>query len=125
MESFTKEQEQAYKIIELSVHLQRSIEILDDLNLLDHPLKNKKLASNLKAVYPSIDKQTKLYNEFYNANPLITQHFYEVVRENSRFIMSNNIIDQSKISNYLMAHEINSSSLEGIVTKILKSNQSK
>lgn len=119
----TVEELQVYKIIELSVNIQRSIEILDDLEELKHPFSNKKLNSQLKGVYGPLDKQTKLYNEFYNSNPTITNHFYEVVKANAKFITSFNLLDQSRINNYLEARVINTGSVEGIVTKILKGNK--
>ena len=37
--------------IELKLHIQRSVELLDDLDIKNHPLKNKKLNQALKGIY--------------------------------------------------------------------------
>lgn len=116
----TAEQFQAYKLIELAVYMQCSIEVLDDLNRINHPLKNQKLNSQLKAIYPSLDKQTKKYNELYEVNEEGVSHFYEVTKRNTEYIMSYNLLDKSKISIYLVAHEINPKAVEGIINKVIK-----
>lgn len=119
--TLTKEQFQAYKLIELSVYIQSSIEILDELNETNHPLKNKKLASQLKAIYPALDKQTKTYNELFEVNQEGISHFYDVTKRNTEYIMSNNILDKSRICSFLIASEINPTAVEGIINKIIKS----
>lgn len=116
----TKEQLQAYKIIELSIHIQRSIEIFDEINAIDHPMKNKSLTSQLKAIYPALDKQTKLYNELFHVSQDGTSHFYDVIKKNTEYIMEYNLLDKSKICQYLLAHEIDEKSVEGIINKVIK-----
>lgn len=116
----TKEQFQAYNIIELSILFQRSIEILDELNNIDHPIKNKALASQLKAIYPSLDKQTKLYNEMYNVATEGVNHFYDITKRNSEYIMGFNLLDKALICSFLVAHEIDSKAVEGIINKTIK-----
>lgn len=116
----SKEQYQAYNIIELSILFQRSIEILDELNAIDHPIKNKALASQLKAIYPSLDKQTKLYNEMYNVEQEGVSHFYDITKKNSEYIMNFNLLDKALICSFLVAHEIDSKSVEGIINKVIK-----
>jgi hypothetical protein len=116
----TNEQMQAYSLIELSIHLQRSIEILDDINQTNHPLKNKKLSSQLKGLYPSLDKQTKLYNHLFTVSSEGISHFYDTVKQNSQFIMSNSILDQALFSQFKIAHLEDSKSVEGIIHKVLK-----
>lgn len=116
----TNEQYQAYNVIELSILFQRSIEILDELNRINHPIKNKSLASQLKAIYPSLDKQTKLYNEMYNVEQEGVSHFYDITKRNCEYIMNYNLLDKALICSFLVAHEIDSKSVEGIINKVIK-----
>jgi len=118
--TLTKEQYIGYNVVELSVLFQRSIEILDELKQIDHKFKNKALQSQLTAIYPSLDKQTKLYNEFYNVSTEGITSFYDVTKKNAEYIMNYNILDKALICNFLMAHEKDPKSVEGIITKILK-----
>lgn len=117
----TKEQYQAYNVIELSILFQRSIEILDELNNIDHKIKNKPLASQLKAIYPSLDKQTKLYNSMFEVEQEGVSHFYDITKRNAEYIMSFNLLDKALICSFLVAHEIDSKAVEGIINKIIKS----
>jgi hypothetical protein len=117
------EQYQAYNIIELSILFQRSIEILDELNAIDHKIKNKALASQLKAIYPSLDKQTKLYNEMYNVENEGVSHFYDITKKNAEYIMNFNLLDKALICSFLVAHEIDTKSVEGIINKVIKSKK--
>jgi hypothetical protein len=119
----TPEQYQAYNIIELSILFQRSIEILDDLNAINHKIKNKALASQLKAIYPSLDKQTKLYNEMYNIENEGVSHFYDITKKNAEYIMNFNLLDKALICSFLVAHEIDTKSVEGIINKVIKSKK--
>lgn len=48
-----------FNLIEFRLLNQRMVEILDDLNLKSHPLRNQKLNQQLKGVYAVLDKQTK------------------------------------------------------------------
>lgn len=121
--TLTKEQYQAYNIIELSIHFQRSTEILDELNNIDHKIKNKPLASQLKAVYPSLDKQTKLYNEMYEVETEGVNHFYDITKRNTEYIMGYNLLDKALICSFLVAHEIDAKSVEGIINKVIKSKK--
>jgi hypothetical protein len=116
----SKEQYQAYNVIELSILFQRSIEILDELNAINHPIKNKALASQLKAIYPSLDKQTKLYNEMYNVEQEGVSHFYDITKKNAEYIMNFNLLDKALICSFLVAHEIDSKAVEGIINKVIK-----
>jgi len=110
----------AYKVIEFSIHVQRSIEILDEINDLNHPMKNKKLASQLKGIYPSLDKQTKLYNELFDASQEGAAYFYDTTKQNTQFIMSKDILDQALFCQFKMAHSKDTKSVEGIIHKVLK-----
>lgn len=116
----TPEQYQAYNLVELSILMQRSIEILDEINSIDHPLKNKKLYSQLKAIYPSLDKQTKSYNELYEVSSDGISHFYDCVKQNNQYVMNYNLLDKALICSFLVAHEKDSNSVEGIINKVLK-----
>jgi len=119
----SKEQYQAYNVIELSVIFQRAIEILDELSSIDHPIKNKSLASQLKAIYPSLDKQTKMYNEMYNVEAEGVSHFYDITKKNTEYIMSYNLLDKALICSFLVAHEIDTKSVEGIINKVIKNKK--
>ncbi len=116
----TKEQFQAYNIIELSILFQRSIEILDEINAINHPIKNKALASQLKAIYPSLDKQTKLYNEMFDVEQEGVSHFYDITKKNAEYIMNFNLLDKALICSFLVAHEINPKAIESIINKVIK-----
>lgn len=111
---------QKYSIIELGIHIQRAVEILDDLNITDHPLKNKKLNQQLKGVYGVLDKETKLYNELHTVSADDTYHFYDVIKENSKIIMKNHLVDKSLVCSFLVAHEANPKAAEGVINKILR-----
>ena len=114
------ELQQKYSIIELGIHIQRAVEILDDLNITDHPLKNKKLNQQLKGVYGVLDKETKLYNELHTVSADDTYHFYDVIKENSKIIMKNHLVDKSLVCSFLVAHDANPKAAEGIINKILR-----
>jgi len=118
--NLTKEQYQAYNVIELSILFQRSIEILDELNRIDHKIKNKPLASQLKAIYPSLDKQTKLYNSMFEVEQEGVNHFYDITKKNTEYIMSYNLLDKALICSFLVAHDIDSKAVEGIINKVIK-----
>lgn len=116
----TAEQETGYNLIELRVIIQRGIEILDDLDLKKNPMANKPLKTMLKGIYAPLDKQTKLYNEIFEASPEGAMHFYNVVKNNADFIMQNHLLDKALICSFLMAHQKNPKAVEGIMEKILK-----
>ena len=111
---------QKYSVIELGIHIQRAVEILDDLNITDHPFKNKKLNQQLKGVYGVLDKETKLYNDLHEVSSDDLYHFYDVIKENSRLIMSNHLVDKSLVCSFLVAHEADPKAAEGIINKILR-----
>lgn len=115
----SKEHETGYNLIELRINLQRAIEILDDLDIQNNPLGNPKLKHLLKGLIEPLEKQTKKYNDMYKASPEGCQAFYNVVKDNERFIMSHHLLDKVSIRNYIMAHELNPGAIEGIVDKIL------
>ena len=112
--------QQKYDIIELGIHIQRSVEIMDNLNLKNHPLKNKKLNQQLKGVYGVLDKETKLYNELHAVSADDLYHFYDVIKENSKIIMKNHLVDKSLVCSFLVAHEANPKAAEGVINKILR-----
>lgn len=114
----TAEQQQAYQAIELRILFQRAIEILDDLK--KTKFKNKSLQSQLTAIYPSLDKQTKIYDELYKASSAGVTDFYNTVVTNNLYIMNYNIIDQALISFFLTCHEKSPKAVEGILNKVIK-----
>lgn len=114
------ELQQKYSVIELGIHIQRAVEILDDLNITNHPLKNKKINQQLKGVYGVLDKETKLYNDLHEVSADDLYHFYDVVKENSKIIMKNHLVDKSLVCSFLVAHEANPKAAEGVINKILR-----
>jgi hypothetical protein len=117
---FTKKEEMiANKTISVCIKVQLMIEELDELNKLDARYGNKKLGSQLKAIYPALDKETQKYNEFYQKAETGTTHFYDVIKANVHFMMNFELLDQSFISRALFANEKNPKALEGIINKIL------
>lgn len=114
-----KEQYIANKAIQTRVLCQMLIETLDDLNNVDARYGNKKLGAMLKALYPALDKETRLYDDCYKAAPEGITQFYNSTQMNIHYLMSNDLVDQHKICMYLMAYEKNAKAIEGIITKIL------
>jgi hypothetical protein len=116
----SQEHQTGYNLIELRILMQRAIEILDDLDLKKNPMANKPLKTQLKGIYAPLDKQTKQYNEIFEASAEGTMHFYNVVKNNAEFVMKNHLLDKALICSFLMAHERNPKAMEGIMEKILK-----
>jgi len=109
-----------YNEIELRIHLQRSIEILDEFARLDHSFKNKPLNQMLKALYPALDKQTKKYNEIFQATETGTSVFYDIVQNNIAITMSATLPGKNTFNQFIMAYEADQKSVDGIITKVLR-----
>ena len=105
--------------IELKLHFQRSIEILDDLDIKNHPLKNKKLNQALKGIYAMLEKEVKTYNELYEVSPDDTMYYYNVVCENAKTVLSRNLIDKALIESFLYCFSKEEKSVSGILNKII------
>jgi hypothetical protein len=116
----TKEQQLGFNQIELRLLLQRAIELIDELNYLSKENKNLKLKSNLKSIYPILEKETKKYNDLFEATSQGTTAFYDITVANSLIVMRNNLVDKNLINKAILANEINPKALEGILDKILK-----
>lgn len=119
----TTEQVRNFNLIELRIINQRYIELLDDLLKYNLPTNNKKLRAGLKAIYDMLDKETKKYNELYEATPEGTSVFYEICKTNAELIMSGVILDKNFIHKAIAARRFNQKSVEGIIDKILKDKQ--
>jgi septation ring formation regulator EzrA len=119
----TKEQQIGFDQIELRVILQRAIELMDDLEINNPEPKNKKLKSQLKALYGPLDKETRKYNDIFEASEEGTTAFYQTTQANALLVMRNNLLDKSFICQAMMAREINPKAIEGIIDKILKTNK--
>lgn len=119
----TPEQVRNFNLIELRIVNQRYIEILDDLLKYNLPTNNKKLRAGLKAIYHMLDKETKKYNELYEATPEGTSVFYEICKTNAELIMSGVILDKNFIHKAISAHRFNPKAVDGIIDKILKEKQ--
>lgn len=118
--NLTDEQIRNLNLIELRIVNQRYVELLDDLNRLNLPTKNKKLRSNLNSIYQLLDKETKKYNELFEASEDGTNAFYDICCLNSKLILSNNLLDKNFINKCLEAYHKNPNALDGILNKILK-----
>lgn len=120
----TPQQELNFKKIELRILFQRAIEVIDEINEAERKNglkeKNKSLQSQLKAIYPSLDKETKKYDEIYKASEEGVTVFYEIVKRNVQLIMNRNLIDKNFILCCLEAKQKNEKALMGVIQKILK-----
>lgn len=117
--NLTNEQKRNFNLIELRIVNQRYVEILDELKILDSPMKNKKLKSALTSVYPILDKETKKYNELFEASEDGTTAFYDICNQNAKLILSGNLLEKNLINQCLEAYSKNPKALEGILNKIL------
>ena len=115
-----EESETMYNIIEFRILNQRMVEILDDLNVKKHPLKNQKLNQQLKGIYGVLDKQTKLYNELFEVSKEDTLYFYDVICENAKSVMSQSLLNKALINTFLFCYEKNQKAVAGIFNKIIK-----
>ena len=120
----TPQQEVNFKKIELRILIQRAAEVIDDLNDIERKNglkeKNKSLHSQLKAIYPTLDKETKKYDEIYKASEEGTTVFYEIVKRNIQLVMHRNLLDKNFILCCFEAKEKNEKALMGVIQKILK-----
>lgn len=119
----TPEQIRNFNLIELRIVNQRYVELLDDLEKHSVPTNNRKLRNGLSAIYAMLDKETKKYNELYEATPDGTLAFYEVCKTNAELIMSNVLLDKNFIHKAISAHRFNPKAVDGIIDKILKEKQ--
>ena len=118
----TKEQHQAYKLIDLCINFQWSIKIIDELEGIKQQSRNKKLVSQVKTIYRSLDKQSQINNEMFKAEEEAVSHFYDITKRNAEYMMNYNLLDKALICSFLVAHEIDSKAVEGIINKIIKKN---
>jgi len=120
----TPQQEVNFKKIELRILIQRAAEVIDDLNDIERKQgikeKNKSLKAQLKALYPTLDKETKKYDEIYKASEEGTTVFYEIVKRNIQLVMHRNLLDKNFILCCFEAKEKNEKALMGVIQKILK-----
>lgn len=120
----TPQQELNFKKIELRILIQRATEVIDEINNTERKNglkeKNKSLQSQLKAIYPTLDKETKKYDEIYKASEDGVTVFYEIVKRNVQLIMNRNLIDKNFILCCLEAKQKNEKALMGVIQKILK-----
>lgn len=120
----TPQQELNFKKIELRILIQRATEVIDEINDTERKNglkeKNKSLQSQLKAIYPTLDKETKKYDEIYKASEEGVTVFYEIVKRNVQLIMNRNLIDKNFILCCFEAKQKNEKALMGVIQKILK-----
>lgn len=119
----TPEQIRNFNLIELRIVNQRYVELLDELLVYNTPTNNRKLRNALKANYVMLDKETKKYNELFEATQTGTSAFYDICKANTEFILSFNLLDKNLINKCLIANEKNPKALEGILEKIIKEKQ--
>lgn len=120
----TPQQELNFKKIELRILIQRATEVIDEINDTERKNglkeKNKSLQSQLKAIYPTLDKETKKYDEIYKVSEEGVTVFYEIVKRNVQLIMNRNLIDKNFILCCFEAKQKNEKALMGVIQKILK-----
>lgn len=120
----TPQQELNFKKIELRILIQRATEVIDEINDAERKNglkeKNKSLQSQLKAIYPTLDKETKKYDEIYKASEEGVSVFYEIVKRNVQLVMNRNLIDKNFILCCFEAKQKNEKALMGVIQKILK-----
>ena len=120
----TPQQELNFKKIELRILFQHAIEVIDDINNIELKNgikeKNKSIQSQLKAIYPALDKETKKWNEIYEASEEGTSVFYEIVKRNVQLVMHKNLLDKNFILCCFEAKQKNEKALMGVIQKILK-----
>jgi hypothetical protein len=124
LKSLTPQQQINFKKIELRILIQQAIESIDWINDVEKKNnikeKNLSLKSQLKAIYPVLDKESKKYNEIFNATEEGTTVFYEIVSRNVELVMMHNLIDKNFILCCFEAKQKNDKALMGIINKILK-----
>lgn len=120
----TPQQQINFKKIELRILIQQATEVIDEINSIERKNglkeKNKSLQSQLKAIYPTLDKETKKYDEIYNASEEGTTVFYEIVKRNIQLVMNRNLIDKNFILCCFEAKQKNEKALMGVIQKIIK-----
>lgn len=109
--------------IELKLHIQRSVELLDDLDIKNHPLKNKKLNQALKGIYAMLDKEVKTYDDLYKVSPNDTMYYYNVVCENAKTVLSKDLVDKALVESFLYCYKLDEKSVAGILNKVLKNEK--
>lgn len=119
-DKLTKEQLINYNEIELRVILQQAIEILDFFKANDVKFKNQSLNTQLKALYPALDKDTKKYDEMFNATEWGTTVFYDVVKASSSLVMTLPMPKKMIINQFVAAYNTNEKAVQGIINKVLK-----
>ena len=119
-EPLTKEQLINYNEIELRVILQQAIEILDFFKANDVKFKNQTLNAQLKGLYPALDKDTRKYDEIFNATEEGTTVFYDIVKGSSALIMTAQMPKKAIFNQFVAAYNTDEKAVQGIINKVLK-----
>ncbi len=119
-EPLTKEQLINYNEIELRVILQQAIEILDFFKANKTKFKNQSLHAQLKALYPALDKDTRKYDEMFNATEEGTTVFYDIVKGSSSLIMTAPMPKKAIFNQFVAAYNTDEKAVQGIINKTLK-----
>jgi hypothetical protein len=124
IKDLTPQQQINFKKIELRILIQQAIESIDWINDVEKKNgikeKNLSLKSQLKAIYPTLDKECKKYNDMYSATEEGTTVFYEIISRNVQLVMHHNLIDKNFILCAFEAKQKNDKALMGVINKILK-----
>lgn len=123
--NLTKEQKLGFNQIELRIVLQRAIELIDEIDANPTPIKNQKLKSQLKSVYGPLDKETKKYNDIFDASQDGTNAFYDITMANYLIVMRNCLVDKNVVSKALICHEIDMPLMDYTMNKIIKKHKEK
>ncbi len=119
-EQLTDQQYINYSEIELRIILQQAIEILDEFKRRNHKFKNQSLQSQLTALYPALDKDTKKYDEMFNATQEGTTVFYDVVKASSSLIMTLPMPKKMIMNQFVAAYNTDEKAVQGVINKVLK-----
>lgn len=114
----TPQQEAAFRQIEARVLCQLLIECLDELKTTS--AYRQDLKRKVKPLYELLDKNTKQFDELFNATSEGTTSFYEVMKRNVGLIIGTTLPEKNIINSMVMAYLLDEKATLGIVSKILK-----
>jgi len=123
MEGLTDSQKTGYNLIELRILFQRAIEVMDDLKIIEYPLRNKQLHALLKGLIGPLDKETRKYNAMFDVCEEGTSVFYHTVKDSCSWIMEKHLFDKALFAQYQRAHDLDHKAVEGIINKVIKRGQ--
>ena len=61
----------------------------------------------------------------FKAEEEAVSHFYDITKRNAEYMMNYNLLDKALICSFLVANEIDSKAVEGIINKTIKNYERK